>query len=120
MNKLIITNKYVGIIISLALLVSCNNASNQKSNEVPQAKVQTFKVPDGWAYSIYLGDKEYIRQTSIPCIQGNIPFKTDSQANVAGKLVLSKLAAHQSPSITMKELEEYHLLPSKDVPANNN
>jgi hypothetical protein len=104
----------------LVLLISCNNATNQKTDDVPQARVETFKVADGWAYSIYLGNKEYIRQTSIPSIQGNIPFSTDSQATVAGNLVLSKLKAHHSPSISRKELEDYHLLPAKGVNTNNN
>jgi hypothetical protein len=114
-----VINKYSGITIALALLLSCNHASKQKTDVDSTAKVQTFKTKDGWAYSIFLGKKEFIRQLYIPCIQGQIPFETDAQALKAGTLVLNKLKDHQIPSLNLKELEENHLLPAKDVNNNN-
>jgi len=119
-QKLTITKTLYGTILSLALLVSCRGAEHRKADEVPNASVKTFPVKNGWAYSIYLGKKEYIRQTCIPCISGDIPFETDSQALKAGRLVLSKLATHNSPTLTKKELEDNHLLPAGEVTTNNN
>lgn len=97
----------------MVLLGSCKQTKSQKANGLVQAKVQTYRVENGWAYSIYLGEKQYIKQTFIPTIPGKIPFATDSQAMMAGKLVLSKMAAHKNPAITKEELEQYHLLPTK-------
>jgi hypothetical protein len=115
-----IINKFSGTVIALALLFSCNNASSeQKAGDSSTARVQTFKTKDGWAYSIFLGKKEFIRQLYIPCIQGQIPFETDAQAQKAGTLVLNKLKNHEVPSLNLKELEENHLLPAKDVNDNN-
>lgn len=108
-----VINKYSGIAIALALLLSCNHASEQKAVAGSPARVQTFKTPGGWAYSIFLGEKEFIRQLYIPCIQGTIPFETDTQAMKAGTLVLNKLKNHEVPALTLKELEENQLLPSK-------
>jgi hypothetical protein len=106
-----VINKFSGTVIALALLFSCNDASKQKANDSSAARVQTFKTQGGWAYSIFLGKKEFIRQLYIPCIQGQIPFETDAQALKAGTLVLNKLKNHEIPSLNQKELEENHLLP---------
>jgi hypothetical protein len=106
-------SKYLGLSIALVLLISCNQTKSQKTNGLVQPRVHTYKVEKGWAYSIYLGDKEYIRQPFIPTLPGNVPFATDSQALVAGKLVLSKVLAHKSPSLTKEELEQYRLLPAE-------
>jgi len=114
MQLLQVINKYSGITIALALLLSCNPASEQKADAGSAARVQTFKTQDGWAYSIFLGKKEFIRQLYIPCIQGQIPFETDTQAMKAGMLVLNKLKNHEVPALNLKELEENHLLPSKN------
>jgi hypothetical protein len=99
-------------LLSLVLLVSCNNhAKNQKANGLVQTKVKTYKVANGWAFSIYLGEKEYIRQPFIPGMPGKIPFATDSQAMEAGKLILGKMVTHKTPTISLEELKEHHLLP---------
>jgi len=114
MQKLRIINKYLGLGILLALLVSCNNtAKDQKAKGLVQTRVKTYQVENGWAFSIYLGDKEYIRQPFIPVIPGKVPFATNEQAMTAGKLVLSKMVAHKNPSLTYEELEQNHLLPAK-------
>lgn len=113
-----IINKISSIFLASVLLFSCNNASKQKNDADSSASVETFKIKGGWAYSIFIGKKEFIRQQNIPCIQGEIPFETEKQALKAGVLVLNKLKDRKVPSLNLKELEENHLLPSKD--ANNN
>jgi general stress protein CsbA len=113
MHKLTTINKYIVLSLSLVLLISCKQTKSQKANGLVQSKVEVYKVGNGWAYSIFLGEKEYIRQSFIPAIQEKIPFATDSQAMAAGKLVLSKMAAHKNPALTKEELEQYHLLPAK-------
>jgi len=113
-----VINRFSVTVLALALLLSCNNAAKQKAGDGSEARVQAFKTNGGWAYSIFLGKKEFIRQLYIPCIQGEIPFETDTQAIKAGTLVLNKLKNHQVPSLNLEELEEYHLLPAKGI--NNN
>lgn len=114
--KLITINKISIAVCSLALLFSCNNAPKQSAGDnTPPASAKTFTVKDGWGYSIYLGKKEFIRQLSIPCIQGNIPFQSDSQAQKAANLVVAKIKAHQLPALTIAELESNQLLPVKDT-----
>lgn len=74
--------------------------------------VKTFRVDKGWAYSILINDKEYVRQLFIPAIEGKVPFASDNQAEETGWYVVSKLKNNASPSLTKKELITLNILPS--------
>jgi hypothetical protein len=74
--------------------------------------VKTFRVDKGWAYSIFINDKEYVRQLYIPAIEGKVPFASDSQAKKAGWYVVNKLKDNTSPSLSKKELAALNILPS--------
>lgn len=104
--------KTVGALALFFMLCSCSDKKQELLNYGPEYKVKTFRVDKGWAYSVFINDKEYIRQLFIPAIEGKIPFASDSQAEKTGWYVVSKLKDNASPSISKKELITLHILPS--------
>ncbi len=69
-------------------------------------KVNTFKIEDGYGYSIAIRDKIIIYQPFIPAVEGNVPFSSRSDARKTGKIVRKKLKNNQEPALTVKELKE--------------
>lgn len=104
----------------LALLLSCNPTGNVKrvpaATTTPLFRVQTFKVRTGWGYSVFIDDKEYIRQRFIPAIAGETPFPTSQQALETGNYVVAKIKSKGNPSLSRKELQQLHIL-SDSFPA---
>ena len=94
----------------LLVLISCNSnngpvaaAGNHKdSMSISSA---AFKTNDGWGYSIFLDGKVYIKQTIIPAIEGNHSFVSEADATKCGELVVSKLKAHQKPTLLLEDLK---------------
>ncbi|MGQ7946361.1 DUF4907 domain-containing protein [Flavobacterium sp. WC2509] len=67
-------------------------------------KIQSIKVTDGWGYQITNNDKIIIKQTIIPVIRNSKSFKTEKEALAVGQLVVKKLNANNSPTITKNDL----------------
>ena len=59
-----------------------------------------------WGYEIKLQGNTIIRQLTIPCVQGNQPFKSKTDAKKTGRVVIRKLNNMQIPSITIDELKQ--------------
>jgi hypothetical protein len=106
------TKKTISILVLLFTLYSCSDTKHGVFQNGPEYKVKTFQVDKGWAYSIFINDKEYVRQLFIPAIEGKVPFASDSQAEKTGWYVVSKLKDNASPSLTKKELITLNILPS--------
>lgn len=95
----------------LFFLQSClNNRQQEKVDHGPQYRVVTCKIDNGWAYSIFINNKEYVRQLFIPAIEGKTPFPSKDQANKVGWYVVSKLKDNASPSLSKKELLTLNVL----------
>jgi hypothetical protein len=90
---------------------SCSDTKQETLNNGPEYEVKTFRVDKGWAYSIFINDKEYVRQLFIPAIEGKIPFDSESQAKKTGWYVVSKLKDNASPSLSKEELVTLNILP---------
>jgi hypothetical protein len=86
------------IIFSIGLLIF---VFTQKEQDL---KVESIKVGHGWGYSITYNDKLIIKQTSIPVISEYKSFKTEKEALAVGQLVVKKLNANLSPTITENDL----------------
>jgi hypothetical protein len=106
--------KNISILVLLFMLCSCSDTKHEVLNYGPEYNVKTFRVDKGWAYSIFINDKEYVRQLFIPAIEGKMPFASDSQAKKTGWYVVSKLKNNASPSISRKELVTLNILPSSE------
>ncbi len=108
-----------GVALLALLLSSCNPTGNIKkvppTATAPLFRVQTFKVQAGWGYSVFIDDKEYIRQRFIPAIAGETPFASSQQAWETGNYVVTKLKSNSNPSLSRKELQQLHILPDTSL-----
>ena len=77
--------------------------ANTKSTD--RYTLKTFKVENGWGYTILHKDKVFIKQDVIPGIPDKKPFATKKDAVIVGKLVIEKLKNKKMPSISYKELQ---------------
>lgn len=106
------TRKNISILALLFVLCSCSDTKHEILHNGPEYKVKTFRIDKGWAYSIFINNKEYVRQLFIPAIEGKVPFASDSQAEKTGWYVVSKLKDNAIPSLSRKELMTLNILPS--------
>lgn len=88
--------KFLKIIVVLLLLVSCKN--NTEYN------VKSFKIKDGWGYTIAINNKIIIKQTVIPTLSDTRSFKSEADALKVGNLVVEKIKQNLSPTIAKKDL----------------
>ena len=93
-----IKNIFLGTLIIAIIAISLNSCKSKNYS------LKTFKVENGWGYSIYKKDKIIIKQLSIPTIQVSKPFKTKDDAIKIGNLVVNKLENKKSPTISYQEL----------------
>ena len=91
--------KFFGtIIVMVVLACSCQN----KRTESLQSFV--FAAGSGFGYSITLQGKLFIKQQTIPAIEGNMPFCDSLDAVKVSTLVVQKIKAKQAPTITKQDL----------------
>jgi hypothetical protein len=99
-----------GIICCLfVVFASCKNVPSSpnvddKKDLIPITS-QTFKTADGWGYNIMVDNKLFIKQATIPVVEGNKSFATEQDAEKVGTLVLNKIKQHQKPSVQKTELQ---------------
>lgn len=83
-------------LITILLLVACNKKEKYH--------VESIKTATGWGYTIANDEKIIIKQTIIPVIDNNKSFTTEKEALKTGNLVVKKLEANLSPTVTKKDL----------------
>lgn len=84
-----------------------NHLSAQQQN----IEVKLIQVKGGWGYDIFVDGKQYIHQETIPSIQGNYAFKTETDARKTAGLVIAKLRKNiMPPSVTPEELDSIKVL----------
>ena len=86
----------IAFLIGLLVFVFC-----QKGKDL---NLQSIKVQHGWGYAITNNDRIIINQTVIPVISEYKSFQTEKEAIAVGQLVIKKLNANKSPTITKNEL----------------
>nr|WP_314836338.1 DUF4907 domain-containing protein [uncultured Flavobacterium sp.] len=84
------------LLLGILTLISCSKNEN--------LRIQSLKTNTGWGYSIINKEKTIIKQTMIPVISEIKSFETEDDALKVGNLVLQKLKADLSPTITKKDL----------------
>lgn len=106
--------KHISSTILLLLFFSCGQPHQEKTGQqqYPEFRVQTFKVKMGWGYSVFIDNKEYIRQRFIPAVEGEVPFPSSQQALETGNYVVGKIKRKGNPSLSSEELKVLHVLPA--------
>lgn len=110
----------------ILLLIAGMYIRNKSSSETEQAKtqqvqiasnspkateVQVFATEAGWGYAIYRKGKPYIKQTTVPAIEGNKGFSTREKALKAAQLVRYKIEhSILPPTVSKQELDSLQLL----------
>lgn len=68
---------------------------------------ETYPLPEGWGYRLYMRYKLLVNQPNIPAISGNILFKKEADAKRIAKLAASKVANGQiPPTLTVDEVQK--------------
>jgi hypothetical protein len=83
-------------IATVLLITACNNKENYH--------VESIKTANGWGYTIGNDERIIIKQTVVPVINTNKSFTTEKDALKTAHLVVKKLEANLSPTITKKDL----------------
>jgi hypothetical protein len=84
------------VIITTLLIVACSKQGD--------LHVESIKTATGWGYTIANDEKIIIRQTVIPVISNAKSFETEKDAIKTANLVVEKLNANLSPTVTKKDL----------------
>jgi hypothetical protein len=83
---------------------------NSVNNSVYSLKLITVEN-NTWCYDIYKNNKLLIHQTSIPGLSGKYGFKSKSDAEKVGRLVIEKLTkGEMPPTVTNDELNKLNVL----------
>ncbi len=96
---------------TLLLLCSCATKKEENGQAIVTASkyqllvTQKSETDTSWGYIILSGDRQLIKQFTVPVLDGNRLFKNRQQAALVGGLVAAKLNSAQSPGITKKELD---------------
>lgn len=80
--------------------------------------LKAIKTSVGWGYEIAVDGKTFIRQSTLPAVDGNIPFFTREEALFVGTQAMAKLKAGKMPQITTAELKEWGYLKNNNRTGN--
>jgi hypothetical protein len=68
---------------------------------------ETYPLPKGWGYRLYVRYKLLVNQPNIPAVSGNVLFKKETDARKIAKLASSKVANGQiPPTLTVEEVQK--------------
>jgi hypothetical protein len=68
--------------------------------------IKTIPVTHGFGYDIYVDNKLFIHQTSIPAVAGNNGFATKAEAENVAKKVIEKMQKGDAlPTMSVTELK---------------
>jgi|GEM_PF-1334771 len=69
-------------------------------------EVIAMRVDSGWGYQIWINHRPFIYQNQIPAIPGHHVFHSRTDAMRVGTRVAGKILQHESPTITIAELQQ--------------
>lgn len=99
-NKRKVLVSFAALILIAASLLAVTSVIHKKEG------LKTYRVENGWGYTISKGGKVIIDQPVIPGLDGRKPFKTRRDAAKTGKMVIKKLQQGIMPTITREELKK--------------
>lgn len=98
----------------ITLFIFCSCRSNTATVTPPQVMhnkdsmsigAYAFKTADGWGYSITVDDKLFIKQSTMPVVEGNHSFVSEADALKVANEVMGKLKFHQKPTLQKADLQ---------------
>lgn len=97
-------------------LKKINEATKEANRQqMTRAAIQHFIIKadsSTYGYSIYIDGKLYIRQTTIPAINGSLGFGTIDKAERTALLVIEKIKQGElPPALTTDELRQRKIIP---------
>ena len=109
----------INLIKSLVLccviaLYSCQNIAPAISENVGKKDSlsigsYTFKTTAGWGYGITIDNRLYIKQSTIPALEGTKGFATEKDAENVALLVINKIKLHKKPTVFKEELQNLQI-----------
>ena len=111
------------VLLFLLITVACGTQGQPTRNEKTGALAATttgtnyvFKLiplaDRGFGYDIYVNNKLFIHQTTIPAIPGNKGFATKADAEKAAKVVIAKMQNGETwPGITRDDWKQLNIMP---------
>ena len=109
--------KFFILLLAITVGYSCSQpVAQNNAPEKPAANgttLQTFPVKGGWGYSIDVNGKKFIRQETIPVLQGQRPFKTKEHAEKVGAWVETHIRHNEGFSLTLPVLQ--HLIGAENI-----
>ena len=103
--------KIVAPILILGLfLYGVTHLSFDEKAQEPILRGKVIKLPNGFGYQIFSGEKLLVQQEFIPAVRGNQPFQSAKDAKKVAKLVIDKIRNRSSPQISIDELKEMEIV----------
>jgi len=91
-----------------------NSLSEEGTGQESSLRKEVFELSDGFGYQILNNGKVLVRQEYIPVISGNMPFKSQEDADRMADLVMEKIEKGKSPRVNLEELESLEIVRSNE------
>ena len=97
--------KHNTIVLSIAAVLSVFIFFIPKKEKLPAITSRVISSGSGWGYEILVNDKLFIRQESIPVLNGDKGFTEPGQAQQTAQLIINKMKSGQPPTVTTFDLQ---------------
>ena len=94
----------IAFAFALLSIITCLVFFNNPVSDI--LKIETYRVPGGWAYKILLDDRVYIDQPFIPGLPGKKPFPDQKSALQAAKIVKTKMIQGNIPHFSREDMNK--------------
>lgn len=94
---------------SIAILLFLAAAGSLLSCRERPYRMVTERSGNGWAYRITCRGRPVIYQAHVPAVAGFHPFRSRSDAQRTGALVLRKLESGAMPALSVEEIDSLRI-----------
>ena len=114
MKHLIWQTKKKTILMAILIAISAISvlllSHKKQEDDMLPVRLSAIQTAKGWGYEIFVDEKVFIKQESVPAIGGNKPFRDKDQALAVGNLAVKKIVNGKMPAITIDELKALKVL----------
>lgn len=103
-NILVISIAAVICVATYFIVRSLAESRGQSSRQKFSSRV--FRVAEKWGYEILVNDKVFIRQETVPAVNGMQGFDNPDQAMQTAALIINKMKSGQHPTVTTFEIQQ--------------
>jgi len=103
--KRLSATQHTSLVLIMAAFISAGVFLLNRKSKHTVYKSRVFNTPGGWGYDILVNDKLFIRQESIPVLNGHEGFKQQSEAEQTAELIINKMERGQRPTVTKFEIQ---------------